>query len=149
MAETATVEILMPAMGESVSEGTVLEWHVSEGESVEEGQTVVEVSTDKVDAEVPAPASGTITEILVQPDEEVAVGAALAKIESGEGPAAASDGAGEAQTEPEPADSSGGNGGDPSAEQAEAPTATADAPATTDDASVAAGETTAEGALQV
>ena len=45
----------MPEMGESVTEGTVLEWHVAEGDAVEEGQTVVEVSTDKVDAEVPAP----------------------------------------------------------------------------------------------
>ena len=57
----------MPEMGESVTEGTVLEWHVAEGDAVEEGQTVVEVSTDKVDAEVPAPASGTITKILVGP----------------------------------------------------------------------------------
>ena len=54
----------MPQMGESVTEGTVLEWHKQEGEFVEEGETVVEVSTDKVDAEVPAPASGVITKIL-------------------------------------------------------------------------------------
>ena len=59
----------MPEMGESVTEGTVLEWHKQEGEAVAEGDTVVEVSTDKVDAEVPAPASGTITKILAQPDE--------------------------------------------------------------------------------
>ena len=71
----------MPEMGESVTEGTVLEWHVSEGDSVEEGQTMVEVSTDKVDAEVPAPASGTVTKILVQPDETVEVGKALAEID--------------------------------------------------------------------
>ncbi len=45
----------MPEMGESVTEGTVLEWHVAEGDAVEEGETVIEVSTDKVDAEVPAP----------------------------------------------------------------------------------------------
>ena len=54
-----TVEIQMPQMGESVTEGTVLEWHKHEGEFVSEGETVVEVSTDKIDAEVPAPASGT------------------------------------------------------------------------------------------
>ena len=64
----------MPEMGESVTEGTVLEWHKQEGDPVEEGETVVEVSTDKVDAEVPAPASGTITKILAQPDEAVKVG---------------------------------------------------------------------------
>src|ERR671924_1372398 len=85
MAQTATVEIEMPAMGESVTEGTVLEWHVNEGDTVEEGQTLVEVSTDKVDAEVPAPADGVITKILVQPDEEVQVGKPLAEMEPGEG----------------------------------------------------------------
>ena len=58
MPETATVQIAMPEMGESVTEGIVLEWHVAEGDFVNEGDTVVEVSTDKVDAEVPAPTSG-------------------------------------------------------------------------------------------
>ena len=58
MAQTATVQIQMPEMGESVTEGIVLEWHVAEGDFVNEGDTVVEVSTDKVDAEVPAPADG-------------------------------------------------------------------------------------------
>ena len=58
MAETATVQIAMPEMGESVTEGIVLEWHVAEGDFVTEGDTVVEVSTDKVDAEVPAPDGG-------------------------------------------------------------------------------------------
>ena len=61
MPETATVQIAMPEMGESVTEGIVLEWHVAEGDFVNEGDTVVEVSTDKVDAEVPAPADGVIT----------------------------------------------------------------------------------------
>jgi multifunctional 2-oxoglutarate metabolism enzyme len=88
------LEIVMPEMGESVTEGTVLEWHVSEGDSVEEGQTVVEVSTDKVDAEVPAPASGTVTRILVQPDETIEVGKPLAEITKGAG-APAGDGASE------------------------------------------------------
>ncbi|MDX6652305.1 MAG: 2-oxoglutarate dehydrogenase component [Solirubrobacterales bacterium] len=83
MAQTATVEIRMPEMGESVSEGTVLEWRVAEGDFVNEGDTVVEVSTDKVDAEVPAPASGTITKILAQPDETIAVGAPMAELEPG------------------------------------------------------------------
>ena len=66
MPTTDTVKIEMPAMGESVTEGTVLEWHKSEGDRVEEGETIVEVSTDKVDAEVPSPASGTITKLLVE-----------------------------------------------------------------------------------
>jgi multifunctional 2-oxoglutarate metabolism enzyme len=145
MAQTAAVEIQMPAMGESVTEGTVLEWHVSEGDEVEEGQTVVEVSTDKVDAEVPAPAAGVITKILAQPDDEVQVGQALAELDtSGNGaspPAEATE-----QKEPEaPAADSSGNGDAPAA--AEEPSQ--DAPATTDDSSVAAGETTSEGNLQV
>ncbi|HEY8465622.1 MAG TPA: 2-oxo acid dehydrogenase subunit E2, partial [Solirubrobacterales bacterium] len=84
-----TIEIAMPEMGESVTEGTILEWHVAEGDSVAEGDTVVEVSTDKIDAEVPAPASGTITKLLAQPDDVVAVGQPLAELAVGEAPAAA------------------------------------------------------------
>ncbi|MFL5872424.1 MAG: multifunctional oxoglutarate decarboxylase/oxoglutarate dehydrogenase thiamine pyrophosphate-binding subunit/dihydrolipoyllysine-residue succinyltransferase subunit [Solirubrobacterales bacterium] len=83
MPETATVQITMPEMGESVTEGIVLEWHVAEGDSVKEGDTVVEVSTDKVDAEVPAPADGVITKLIAQVDDEVPVGAPLAEMESG------------------------------------------------------------------
>jgi 2-oxoglutarate decarboxylase len=86
MAQTATVQIQMPEMGESVTEGIVLEWHVAEGDFVKEGDTVVEVSTDKVDAEVPAPADGTITKLIAAVDEEVAVGAPLAEMEAGEAP---------------------------------------------------------------
>jgi 2-oxoglutarate dehydrogenase E1 component len=85
MAETATVQIAMPEMGESVTEGIVLEWHVAVGDFVNEGDTIVEVSTDKVDAEVPAPADGVITKLLVAVDDEVPVGAALAEMEPGEG----------------------------------------------------------------
>src|SRR6185436_6384541 len=98
MAETATLQIAMPEMGESVTEGIVLEWHVAEGDFVKEGDTVVEVSTDKVDAEVPAPADGVITKLLVAVDDEVPVGAPMAEMEPGEeptdspaGPAAAGD----------------------------------------------------------
>jgi multifunctional 2-oxoglutarate metabolism enzyme len=85
MAETATVQIAMPEMGESVTEGIVLEWHVAVGDFVNEGDTVVEVSTDKVDAEVPAPMDGVITKLVAQVDEEVPVGAPLAEMEAGEG----------------------------------------------------------------
>src|SRR5215218_10509629 len=97
MAST-TAEIKMPQMGESVTEGTVLEWHKQVGDPVEAEETVVEVSTDKVDAEVPAPADGVITEILVGPDETVPVGTVLAQLAvgseaGGNGAGAASDGA--------------------------------------------------------
>ena len=85
MAQTATLQIAMPEMGESVTEGIVLEWHVAEGDFVNEGDTVVEVSTDKVDAEVPAPASGVITKLVAQVDDEVPVGAPLAEMEPGDG----------------------------------------------------------------
>src|SRR5690349_18521328 len=85
MPETATVQITMPEMGESVTEGIVLEWHVAEGDTVSEGDTVVEVSTDKVDAEVPAPMDGVITKLIAAVDDEVAVGAPLAEMEAGEG----------------------------------------------------------------
>ena len=82
MPETATVQITMPEMGESVTEGIVLEWHVAEGDAVSEGDTVVEVSTDKVDAEVPAPMDGVITKLIAQVDDEVPVGAPLAEMEA-------------------------------------------------------------------
>jgi pyruvate/2-oxoglutarate dehydrogenase complex dihydrolipoamide acyltransferase (E2) component len=71
VAATETVQIEMPAMGESVTEGTVLEWLKQEGDFVTEGETIVEVSTDKVDAEVPAPDSGTLPETLHDPDDVV------------------------------------------------------------------------------
>ncbi len=108
MTTTETVQIQMPQMGESVTEGTILEWHKQEGEFVEEGDTVVEVSTDKVDAEVPAPESGTIAKILKGQDETVQVGEVLAELESGGEP---SGNGASAQTEepptPAPADGDG------------------------------------------
>src|SRR5437764_10667523 len=84
MATRTTVEITMPAMGESVTEGTVLEWRKQVGDSVEADEPLVEVSTDKVDTEIPAPASGTLTAIHIQADQTVAVGAVLGEIEAGE-----------------------------------------------------------------
>jgi 2-oxoglutarate dehydrogenase E1 component len=92
MPDTATVQIAMPEMGESVTEGIVLEWHVAEGDFVHAGDTVVEVSTDKVDAEVPAPVDGVITKLVASVDEEVAVGAALAEMQPGDGEGAPADG---------------------------------------------------------
>ena len=85
--QAATVQITMPAMGESVTEGTVLDWLKQVGDAVTADEPLVEVSTDKVDAEVPAPASGTLVRILVGPDETVQVGAALGEIEVGDAPA--------------------------------------------------------------
>src|SRR5436309_11905247 len=79
-AGTKTIQITMPPMGESVTEGTILEWLKQVGDEVEADEGIVEVSTDKVDAEVPAPASGILTKILVEPDETVPVGTVLGEI---------------------------------------------------------------------
>src|SRR5437764_4918418 len=88
MAVNTTVEVVMPAMGDSVSEGTVLEWHKQEGDDVAEDETLVEISTDKVDAEVPAPAAGTVVKIHAAEGDTVGVGGVLAEISPGEGDAA-------------------------------------------------------------
>ena len=93
MAVGTTVEVTLPQMGESVSEGTVLEWHAAEGDQVTAEETLVEVSTDKVDAEVPAPAAGTLVKIHAQAGETVAVGAVLAEIDTS-GPVSRGNGAG-------------------------------------------------------
>src|SRR6266540_5561222 len=79
------VDVAFPQMGDSVAEGTVIEWRKQVGEAVQEGDALVEISTDKVDAEVPAPVSGTLAEILVEPDETASVGAVLCRIAAGEG----------------------------------------------------------------
>ena len=90
--DSGTVQVVMPAMGDSVSEGTVLEWHKGVGDTVEVDETIVEISTDKVDAEVPSPAAGTITKILAAEGDTVSVGAVLAEISSTNGAAAGSNG---------------------------------------------------------
>lgn len=80
-----TVEIAMPQMGISVAEGTIVEWRVRPGDRVEADEPVCDVSTDKVDVEIPAPASGTIARIVVEPGETVEIGTLLAEIEVGGG----------------------------------------------------------------
>ena len=75
--------VAMPALGESVTEGTVSRWLKAEGDTVEVDEPLLEVSTDKVDTEIPSPVAGTLTKILVQEDETVEVGAVLALVGSG------------------------------------------------------------------
>src|SRR5437867_2415503 len=82
-----SVSVTMPALGESVTEGTVTRWLKSEGDHVEADEPLLEVSTDKVDTEVPSPAAGILTSIKVQEDETVEIGVELAVI--GDGGAAA------------------------------------------------------------
>jgi len=88
-------EITMPQLGETVTEGTITKWHKRVGDEVVEDEVLFEVSTDKVDSEVPSPVSGTVDEILVQEGETVSVGTKLAVI--GQGGAATAPGAGAGQ----------------------------------------------------
>src|ERR1035438_4018427 len=72
-----TIDVVTPAAGESVTEGTILEWHVKVGDFIKADDTIVEISTDKVDLELPSPGSGTVTEVLVEEvSARIAVGAA-------------------------------------------------------------------------
>ena len=80
MATGTLVDVVMPQMGVSVSEGTVTKWLKSEGEAVEADETLLEISTDKVDTEVPSPASGVVQQILAQEGETVDVGTKIAVI---------------------------------------------------------------------
>ncbi len=89
MSSTTAVDVVMPQMGVSVSEGTVTKWNKQVGDPIEADETLLEISTDKVDTEVPSPASGVVTEILVPEGETVEVGTVLARI-GGPGAATAS-----------------------------------------------------------
>ncbi|MFE2267213.1 biotin/lipoyl-containing protein, partial [Streptomyces griseosporeus] len=121
------VSVTLPALGESVTEGTVTRWLKAEGERVEADEPLLEVSTDKVDTEIPAPASGVLASIKVAEDETVEVGAELAIIDDGSGapaaaPAPAAEPAPASEPAPEPAAAA------PSTEQAApAPAPTAEA----------------------
>jgi len=84
MATNTAVDVVMPQMGVSVSEGTITKWMKQVGDHIEADETLLEISTDKVDTEVPSPASGVVSEILVQEGETVAVGTVLARL-GGEG----------------------------------------------------------------
>jgi len=78
---TSTVEVTMPQMGVSVAEGTIVAWRKAVGEHIEADEAIVEISTDKVETEIPSPASGQVVEILVEPGQTVDVGSVLARIE--------------------------------------------------------------------
>jgi 2-oxoglutarate dehydrogenase E2 component (dihydrolipoamide succinyltransferase) len=95
------VSVTMPRLGESVTEGTVTRWLKQEGDRVEADEPLLEVSTDKVDTEIPSPAAGVLTRIVVQEDETAEVGAELAVI--GDGSDSGSDGGAEPAAAEEPA----------------------------------------------
>src|SRR6266511_4125643 len=103
MATTEAIDVVMPQMGVSVSEGTITKWLKQQGEQVEADEPLLEISTDKVDTEVPSPGSGVLTEILVQEGETVEVGTKLAVI-GGDGASEASGSEPQSQeAPPEPA----------------------------------------------
>ncbi|MCY0958181.1 2-oxoglutarate dehydrogenase, E2 component, dihydrolipoamide succinyltransferase [Streptomyces sp. H27-H5] len=144
------VSVTLPALGESVTEGTVTRWLKAEGERVEADEPLLEVSTDKVDTEIPSPVSGILASIKVAEDETVEVGAELAVIDDGSGapaPAEAETVAAETPAEPAPAAEA------PAAPAAEAPAAeapAAEAPAAasgTDVTLPALGESVTEGTV--
>ena len=84
--ETQTTEIVMPQMGVSVAEGTIVEWSKRPGDWVERDETVCLVTTDKIDVEIPSPAAGRLSKILVEPGDTVAVGTPLAELDAGARP---------------------------------------------------------------
>src|SRR4051812_25712693 len=89
MATDTAVDVVMPQMGVSVSEGTITRWLKKEGERVEADEPLLEISTDKVDTEVPSPASGVLSQILVQEGATVDVGTKLGQIGGSAGAAPA------------------------------------------------------------
>jgi 2-oxoglutarate dehydrogenase E2 component (dihydrolipoamide succinyltransferase) len=113
----------MPQMGVSVSEGTITKWNKQVGDTIEADETLLEISTDKVDTEVPSPASGVISEILVQEGETVDVGTVLARI-GGEAGAAAP-----APAAPEPATQPAADASEAAASEGQAAAPAAPAPA--------------------
>ena len=94
---STSVEVTMPQMGVSVAEGTIVEWRKSVGDRIEADEIVVEISTDKVETEIPSPASGVLASIAVEVGETVDVGTVLAVIETGD-PAASNGSAGSEAT---------------------------------------------------
>lgn len=96
----ARIEMVMPKMGESIMEGTVIEWTKKVGDVVERDETILEIATDKVDSEVPAPESGVLVEILVEAGDTVEVGTPVAIIET-DADAAGSAGSGSSETKAE------------------------------------------------
>src|SRR5215813_12477902 len=78
----ARIDVVMPQMGESIAEGTLSKWLKKVGDAVKRDEPIFEISTDKVDAEIPAPTSGVLAEILVQEGQTVAVQTVVARLET-------------------------------------------------------------------
>ena len=76
------IDVVMPKMGESINEGTILEWYKKVGEAIAQDETLLEIGTDKVDSEIPSPREGIVIEILAQPNDVIDVGEVIARIET-------------------------------------------------------------------
>ncbi len=126
MATTSAVDVVMPQMGVSVSEGTITKWLKQEGEPVAADESLLEISTDKVDTEVPSPGEGVLQQILVQEGETVDVGTKLAVI-APEGAVAAAPPAEAPPAEPAPAEAPPAAAEEPQAQEAPPEPATAQA----------------------
>ena len=112
--------VQMPALGESVTEGTVTRWLKQEGDTVQLDEPLLEVSTDKVDTEIPSPAAGVLTKIIAQEDDTVEVGGDLAVIGDAGEDAGGGDGEAQAAEEEKPAEEpAAGGAGEPAAEEQE------------------------------
>ena len=81
------VDIVMPKMGESITEGTILEWRKKVGDSIEMDEIILEIGTDKVDSEIPSSTEGILVEIIGEPNDVMDVGAVIARVETDEGAA--------------------------------------------------------------
>src|SRR5580692_5718422 len=148
MVAGTTTQVVMPMMGDSVTEGTILEWHKGEGDHVTADETIVEISTDKVDAEVAAPVAGTIVKIHAAEGDTVGVGALLAEIATnGDVPTGTADA--DTSAEPEAGDGAADGQAAPQADpEMSASTAPdAGAAATIDIVTPAAGESVTEGTI--
>ncbi len=133
----ARVDVIMPQMGESIAEGTITKWLKAVGEEVKRDESILEISTDKVDADIPSPVSGTLVEIIAQESETVEVGSIIARIETEAGAAVA---AAQVAVEEEP-------GAKPASEPVKVSVA-AEAAAAPRDGDGAPGATTREGRLR-
>ena len=129
-----STSVVLPALGESVTEGTVTRWLKKVGDSVQADEGLLEISTDKVDTEIPSPVSGVIEEILVQEDETVEIGAVLAKIGDGSSAPAESEPAESAPAESAPEQAAPEQSAPAEPAPQEAPAESAPAPAASGDA---------------
>src|SRR6516164_3390508 len=126
------IDVVMPQMGESIVEGTLTKWLKQPGERVERDEPLFEISTDKVDTEIPSPSAGTLAEVVVQEGQTVAINSVVGRIQDGAGsgaaaPAPAPERAAAAAPAPAPAPAASPAPG-PAPAPAEAPRAEAPAP---------------------